>query len=79
MFSSVAYAQLTQDELEPLFAGLRQGPISTLGKRVPLMTDDPTISPLVDLQVFAPPVVPLGGTNCEIELMRHSFGGLRLH
>ncbi|RDB29168.1 Peptide-N4-(N-acetyl-beta-glucosaminyl)asparagine amidase A [Hypsizygus marmoreus] len=38
------------------------------------MTDDPTVAPLLDLQVFAPPVVPRGGSSCTLELLRHSFG-----
>ncbi|KAG7450728.1 uncharacterized protein BT62DRAFT_1001519 [Guyanagaster necrorhizus] len=38
------------------------------------MTDDSTVTPLVDLQVFAPPVVPQGGQSCQVELLTHSFG-----
>lgn len=69
------YAQLTADELQPLLNGLARGPAATaIEKRVPLMTDDPTVAPLVDLQLFAPPVVPLDGTSCVMELLQHSFG-----
>lgn len=75
-------AQLTTDELAPLLAGLSANPfenrasdpLSLLEKRVPLMTDDPTIAPLVDLQVFAPPVVPKGGQSCDVVLLKHTFG-----
>ncbi|KAH9944490.1 peptide N-acetyl-beta-D-glucosaminyl asparaginase amidase A-domain-containing protein [Epithele typhae] len=38
------------------------------------MTNDDTVAPLVDMQLYAPPVVPLGGTNCEVQLLRHDFG-----
>ncbi|KAK0506502.1 peptide N-acetyl-beta-D-glucosaminyl asparaginase amidase A-domain-containing protein [Armillaria luteobubalina] len=72
---SVTFAQLTKRELGPLiegFAGFSTG--NSLTKRVPLMTDDPTVAPLVDLQVFAPPVVPREGQSCQVELLAHSFG-----
>ncbi|KAK1229550.1 hypothetical protein PQX77_007376 [Marasmius sp. AFHP31] len=69
-------AQVSPAQLEPLLSGLAHGPNRDvqLEKRVPLMTDDPTVAPLVDLQIFAPPVVPKGGKSCQIELLKHSFG-----
>ncbi|KAL1664825.1 peptide N-acetyl-beta-D-glucosaminyl asparaginase amidase A-domain-containing protein [Schizophyllum commune] len=71
-------AQLTPEELQPLLDGLAQRPtgdsVYDLDKRVPLMTDDPTIAPLVDLQLFAPPVVPSDGTSCSQVLLQHTFG-----
>lgn len=73
--------QPSPEELAPLLDGLSDGPAvearrtaTDLQKRVPLMTDDPTIAPLIDLQVFAPPVVPKGGSSCTIKLLEHSFG-----
>ncbi|KAG5654278.1 hypothetical protein H0H81_005127 [Sphagnurus paluster] len=66
-------AQLTTDEFAPLLSGLAEQHVD-LEARVPLMTDDPTVAPLVDLQVFAPPVVPKRGQSCAIELLKHSFG-----
>ncbi|GLB36566.1 putative peptide-N4-(N-acetyl-beta-glucosaminyl)asparagine amidase A [Lyophyllum shimeji] len=67
--------QLSADELAPLLSGLAERPRDAdLEARVPLMTDDPTVAPLVDLQVFAPPVVPEGGSHCAVELSKHSFG-----
>lgn len=71
-------AQPSPEELAPLLDGLFSGPAARtatdLQKRVPLMTDDPTVAPLIDLQVFAPPVVPKGGTSCTVQLLEHSFG-----
>ncbi|KAL1755194.1 peptide N-acetyl-beta-D-glucosaminyl asparaginase amidase A-domain-containing protein [Schizophyllum commune] len=71
-------AQLTPEELQPLLDGLAHRPtgdsVHALDKRVPLMTDDPTIAPLVDLQLFAPPVVPSDGTSCSQVLLQHTFG-----
>ncbi|KAL1704438.1 peptide N-acetyl-beta-D-glucosaminyl asparaginase amidase A-domain-containing protein [Schizophyllum commune] len=73
-------AQLTPEELQPLLDGLANRPLPditsslALNKRVPLMTDDHTISPLVDLQLFAPPVVPTDGTSCSQILLQHTFG-----
>ncbi|KAI4517351.1 uncharacterized protein SCHCODRAFT_02489244 [Schizophyllum commune H4-8] len=71
-------AQLTPEELQPLLDGLAHRPTDdsayALDKRVPLMTDDPTIAPLVDLQLFAPPVVPSDGTSCSQVLLQHTFG-----
>ncbi len=73
--------QPSPEELAPLLDGLFGGPAveanrtaTDLQKRVPLMTDDPTVAPLIDLQVFAPPVVPKGGTSCTVKLLEHSFG-----
>ncbi|KAL0564697.1 hypothetical protein V5O48_017346, partial [Marasmius crinis-equi] len=77
---ATTFAQVSPAQLEPLLLGLSQKPepephvIVDIEKRVPLMTDDPTVAPLVDLQVFAPPVVPKGGKSCEVELLKHSFG-----
>lgn len=45
-----------------------------LENRVPLFTEDRVPAPLLDLQVFAPPVVPQGGTSCVVELLKHAFG-----
>ncbi|THU89445.1 hypothetical protein K435DRAFT_761136, partial [Dendrothele bispora CBS 962.96] len=74
----VVLGQVTHEELEPLLTGLAQKPreldASQLERRVPLSTDDPTVAPLVDLQVFAPPVVPKDGTSCEVVLLEHVFG-----
>ncbi|KAG9223229.1 hypothetical protein PLEOSDRAFT_1101341 [Pleurotus ostreatus PC15] len=73
--------QPSPEELAPLLDGLfdrptqeASGTAADLQKRVPLMTDDPTVAPLIDLQVFAPPVVPKGGTSCTVKLLEHSFG-----
>lgn len=73
---SQVIAQLSPDELAPLLAGLAQKPSSDvqLEKRVPLSTNDSTVAPLIDLQVFAPPVVPKDGTSCIVELLKHTFG-----
>ena len=70
------HAQLTPEQLQPLLDGLAQKPSNDIEKRVPLMTDDPTVAPLIDLQIFAPPVTPKDGTKCEVELLKHSFGEL---
>ncbi len=75
---SITFAQLTKEEFGPLIEGFAEFSAgSVLTKRVPLMTDDPTVAPLVDLQVFAPPVVPHGGPSCEVQLLTHSFGKSR--
>jgi hypothetical protein len=66
--------QPSPEELAPLYAGLAHQPADTLHPRVPLSTDDPTTAPLVDLQVFAPPVVPETGTKCIKTLLTHDFG-----
>ncbi|KAK0456900.1 peptide N-acetyl-beta-D-glucosaminyl asparaginase amidase A-domain-containing protein [Armillaria borealis] len=72
---SITFAQLTKEDFGPLIEGFAEFSAgSALTKRVPLMTDDPTVAPLVDLQVFAPPVVPQEGPSCQVELLRHSFG-----
>ncbi|KAK7041711.1 hypothetical protein VNI00_009000 [Paramarasmius palmivorus] len=68
------HAQLTPEQLQPLLDGLAQKLSNDIEKRVPLMTDDPTVAPLIDLQIFAPPVTPKDGTKCEVELLKHSFG-----
>ncbi|KAJ8489655.1 hypothetical protein ONZ45_g13499 [Pleurotus djamor] len=52
----------------------RFGDVSDMEKRVPLMTDDDTVAPLIDLQVFAPPAIPKSGSSCTVELLKHSFG-----
>jgi len=70
--------QVTPEELELLLVGLAQKPreIDTpqLERRVPLSTNDSTVAPLIDLQVFAPPVIPQDGTSCEVVLLEHIFG-----
>ncbi|KAI5824122.1 hypothetical protein K523DRAFT_253781 [Schizophyllum commune Tattone D] len=75
---TLASAQLAPEELQPLLDGLAHRPtgdsVHDLDKRVPLMTGDPTIAPLVDLQLFAPPVVPTDGTSCSQVLLQHTFG-----
>ncbi|KIY64392.1 hypothetical protein CYLTODRAFT_401965 [Cylindrobasidium torrendii FP15055 ss-10] len=65
--------QMSDEELQRLLSGLENRP-TALEKRVPLMTDDPTVAPLIDQQLFAPPVVPTGGESCEVVLLEHSFG-----
>ncbi|KAF7340114.1 Peptide-n4-(N-acetyl-beta-glucosaminyl)asparagine amidase a [Mycena venus] len=71
-------AQPSPEELAPLLAGLEARPQlvkeATIERRVPLMTDDPTVAPLIDLQVFAPPVVPKNGESCTVTLLNHTFG-----
>ena len=71
-----ATAQPSPEELAPLYEGLAEGPPNalTLERRVPLSTNDDTVVPLVDLQVYAPPIVPLGGTSCTVQLLQHAFG-----
>jgi hypothetical protein len=68
-------AQPSPDELAPLYAGFAEGPSEdpSLSRRVPLSTNDSTKSPLIDLQVFAPPVVP-SGPSCSAVLLEYSFG-----
>ena len=66
--------QMSSAELDILMKGLANRPIDALEKRVPLMTDDPTVAPLIDLQIFAPPVVPSYGDSCEVVLLTHTFG-----
>ena len=73
-------AQPNPEELAPLFRALAAGPSSpdvdhpAIERRVPLSTNDDTVSPLVNLQVYAPPVVPHSGSRCTVELLRHDFG-----
>ncbi|KAF8887761.1 peptide N-acetyl-beta-D-glucosaminyl asparaginase amidase A-domain-containing protein [Infundibulicybe gibba] len=67
-------AQVPPAELAPLLAGLSRKPSPDLEKRVPLSTDDNTVAPLVDLQVYAPPAIPADGTSCSVQLLSHSFG-----
>ena len=43
-------------------------------QQLPIQKQSTTPVPLVDLQVFAPPAIPQGGTNCTVELLKHSFG-----
>jgi hypothetical protein len=77
VLSSVILAQPSPEELAPVYAELWAGPPSQdtkLEPRVPLSTNDKTSAPLVDLQVFAPPVVPSGGSKCVVELLKHDFG-----
>jgi hypothetical protein len=73
----LSLAQPSPSELAPLCAALSTGPYDAsfeLERRVPLMTDDSTRAPLVDLQVFAPPVVPKSGSKCTVTLLKHGFG-----
>lgn len=80
LFRVVAHP--SADELRPLYDVLAKGPPSdassvspqALSPRVPLSTDDDTPSPLVDLQVYAPPIVPKGSASCETVLLTHEFG-----
>lgn len=70
-------AQPSPADLAPLLKGLQERPVSAsidLEKRVPLSTDDPTVAPLIDFQVFAPPAIPVGGTHCDVQLLSHTFG-----
>lgn len=73
---TVIICQLDPAELEPLLTGLEGNPYANLSleKRVPLSTNDPTVAPLVDLQVFAPPVVPKSSQSCQLQLLKHTFG-----
>lgn len=78
----MAAAQPSPDELRPLYDALANGPPAdalsassrALFPRVPLSTNDDTPSPLVDLQVYAPPVLPKGAQSCETVLLSHEFG-----
>lgn len=65
-------AQPSPEELAPLLAGLGEQP--QIERRVPLSTDDLTVAPLIDLQVFAPPATPKNGKRCSVTLLQHSFG-----
>lgn len=72
---STVVAQMSASELSALLHGLEEHIRDPdLERRVPLSTDDPTVSPLADLQVFAPPAIPKGGKSCSLELLKHSFG-----
>ncbi|KAI0374289.1 hypothetical protein BV20DRAFT_961408 [Pilatotrama ljubarskyi] len=65
------------NEIDPLYEALSTGVQHghpSLEPRVPLSTNDDTVSPLIDLQVYAPPVVPTGGLKCTVELLTHVFG-----
>ncbi|KAJ7456451.1 peptide N-acetyl-beta-D-glucosaminyl asparaginase amidase A-domain-containing protein [Mycena latifolia] len=74
-FSWAVIAQPSPEDLAPLLAGLeRQPQIRQIDRRVPLSTNDPTVAPLIDLQVFAPPVTPKNATSCTEILLEHSFG-----
>ncbi|CAL1696075.1 unnamed protein product [Somion occarium] len=76
------YSRPSPDELGLLHDTLARGPPpdalssspNALNPRVPLSTNDDTPSPLVDLQVYAPPIVPRNGRSCEIVLLTHEFG-----
>ncbi|KAK7064714.1 peptide N-acetyl-beta-D-glucosaminyl asparaginase amidase A-domain-containing protein [Favolaschia claudopus] len=84
MFSKLAFilcalfcavvSQPSPEELEPLLVGLDNAPQPEIERRVPLSTNDPTVAPLVDLQVFAPPVTPRNGKSCTVTLLKHTFG-----
>ena len=72
-----ATAQPSPEEMAPLYRALANGfPTgkTTLERRVPLSTNDDTVAPLIDLMVYAPPIVPQGGLSCTVELLRHDFG-----
>ena len=74
LFSNSVTAQITTAQLAPLLAGLAHQNDFEYEKRVPLSTNDPTVAPLVDLQVYAPPAVPKHGSSCTVQLLEHSFG-----
>ena len=76
-YALIATAQPSPEELAPLYEALAEGPppeVSSIERRVPLSTNDDTVAPLGDLQVYAPPVVPQGGTSCTVQLLQHDFG-----
>lgn len=68
--------QPSTEEIAPLYQALSTGSPNypSIAPRVPLSTNDATASPLIDLQVYAPPVVPTGGSKCTVELLKHDFG-----
>ncbi|KAH9857894.1 peptide N-acetyl-beta-D-glucosaminyl asparaginase amidase A-domain-containing protein [Lenzites betulinus] len=68
--------QPDQTEIDALYRTLAAGAPShqVIEPRVPLSTNDDTVSPLIDLQVYAPPVVPTDGSKCTVELLTHDFG-----
>ncbi|KAI0825199.1 peptide N-acetyl-beta-D-glucosaminyl asparaginase amidase A-domain-containing protein [Trametes gibbosa] len=72
----IAHGQPRPGEIDPLYSALSAGAPShqVIEPRVPLSTDDHTVSPLIDLQVYAPPVVPTDGAKCTVELLKHDFG-----
>ncbi|KAJ6573981.1 peptide N-acetyl-beta-D-glucosaminyl asparaginase amidase A-domain-containing protein, partial [Mycena vulgaris] len=73
--SCAVVAQPSAEELAPLLTGLAGQPQEIeIERRVPLSTNDPTAAPLIDLQVFAPPVSPKNGKSCTVTLLQHSFG-----
>lgn len=72
--AALCAAQPSPEELAPLLAGLEAQPEAAIERRVPLSTNDPTIAPLIDLQVFAPPAAPKQGTSCTVTLLNHTFG-----
>lgn len=49
-------------------------PPNTLEARVPLSTNDNTSRPLVDMQIYQPPVVPKITSSCLVNLLTHDFG-----
>jgi hypothetical protein len=68
-------AQPSPEELGPLLTGFSHRPQeAAIERRVPLSTNDPTVAPLIDLQVFAPPVAPKNGKSCIVTLLKHTFG-----
>ncbi|KAJ7071566.1 peptide N-acetyl-beta-D-glucosaminyl asparaginase amidase A-domain-containing protein [Mycena amicta] len=77
LFCATIVAQPSPEELAPLIAGLdlqnRLNDVE-LQRRVPLSTDDPTVVPLISMQVFAPPVTPKNGKSCLVTLLEHTFG-----
>ncbi|KAI0639283.1 peptide N-acetyl-beta-D-glucosaminyl asparaginase amidase A-domain-containing protein [Trametes polyzona] len=72
----LVHCQPSPEEIEPLYSALSSDApdYPNIQPRVPLSTNDPTASPLVDLQVYAPPVVPINGTKCTVELLKYEFG-----
>ena len=73
----LVHAQPSPEELAPLWDALAAGPDASypdLHTRVPLSTSDNTSAPLIDLQVYAPPVVPKAGSKCVVTLLEHDFG-----
>ncbi|KAJ7151570.1 peptide N-acetyl-beta-D-glucosaminyl asparaginase amidase A-domain-containing protein [Mycena filopes] len=75
ILSCAVLAQPSPEELAPLLHGLENQPHeAAIDRRVPLSTNDPTVAPLIDLQVFAPPAIPKNGQSCKVTLLEHSFG-----
>lgn len=74
LYAVAVAAQVPAAELAPLLHGLEHPPAQQLEARVPLMTDDDTVSPLFSVQVHAPTDIPTRGTSCTLKLLEHEFG-----